>query len=649
MKMTLGKRISFGFGIILAIMLVIGAISVLSMNNAKNSSQALALKYAPAVDVSTRAERRIMKIMFAMRGYEITSNDDFFKNATENLTQLKARIVEMKELSQKFPELVILKDNVGKIESSVVEYEKVAIQTAETIRSMITINEKMEKGAKNLEENTYSFLDSQNQSYLKEIYANPTPALLKDRYTKITIINDIIDSINGVKLANYKSQVQRDVNIINNAMGNFDKIDTLIVEVLKVTKVAQRITELENIRQIKNNYKAAVEESIAAQSKLVKLGIDRANYGNEALKNGEEVSRGGVSQTVNLSNTSFSALSAAVTTIFIVLLIALVLGIGVAAFITIKTSRSIIASVKSIIEANAQVVNASNEIADSATSLAEGASQQASSVEEVSATIEESTSINTQNAGNSREADILAKETKAAAEIGFEKGKELTIAMKDINLSSGKISKIIKTIDEIASQTKLLALNAAVEAARAGEHGLGFAVVADEVKALAQRSTDAAAETAGIIEESIAQAKKGSEISDQTSQAFSDILEKIKKTSNLIGEISISSKEQSEGMAQIAQAMGEIDQTTQQNAAISEEAAAASEELNAQAVSMREIVGVIADMVGYVSTDTTSHTPAKTKKLIKSSAPKKVTFKPSKRQEGNDDVFPLDEDDLKEF
>jgi len=325
--------------------------------------------------------------------------------------------------------------------------------------------------------------------------------------------------------------------------------------------------------------------------------------------------------------------------IFIVIIIGLALLLG--NFI----SNPILRSVKSIIEANNQVVNASNEIADSSTSLAEGASEQASNVEEVSATIEESTSINTQNASNSREADILAKQTKDAADVGYTKGNELMDAMKEINHSSERISKIIKTIDEIASQTKLLALNAAVEAARAGEHGLGFAVVADEVKALAQRSADAATETAGIIEESINQAKNGSDISAQTSDAFNNILEKIKKTSNLIGEISISAKEQSEGMSQIATAMGEIDQITQQNAATSEEAAAASEELNAQAISMKETVNIIAHMVGYEDNEDTH----KEQKKTTPTKPKIAHNTPTKINTTSNDVFPLDEDDLKEF
>ncbi|NCB82809.1 MAG: chemotaxis protein, partial [Bacilli bacterium] len=260
----------------------------------------------------------------------------------------------------------------------------------------------------------------------------------------------------------------------------------------------------------------------------------------------------------------------------------------------------------------------------------------------------------------SREANLLAQHSNDAARQGNEQMADLMVAMEKITDSSQKIAKIIKTIDEIAFQTNLLALNAAVEAARAGEHGLGFAVVAEEVKNLAERSANAAKEITGIIEASIDQVKVGTEVANRTKASFGEILASIKKTSDLIGEIAISAKEQAEGMNQIATAMGSVDQITQQNASASEETAAAAEELNAQAISMLESVAEMAALAGY---DMGKERPvvkmSNTTKSVStlSMPPKRLSMTPNKKmkastsasKQSNEEVFPLNEDDLKEF
>jgi methyl-accepting chemotaxis protein len=169
---------------------------------------------------------------------------------------------------------------------------------------------------------------------------------------------------------------------------------------------------------------------------------------------------------------------------------------------------------------------------------------------------------------------------------------------KAIKVSSDDIAKIIKTIDEIAFQTNILALNAAVEAARAGEAGMGFAVVADEVRNLAQRGAQAAKETAGKIEGAITKSGQGVELTGKVAQALNDIVTKVRQVDELVAEVAGASREQTQGIAQINTSVGEMDKVTQSNAASSEETAAAAQELNAQAETMRESVAELLRLVG---------------------------------------------------
>lgn len=250
-----------------------------------------------------------------------------------------------------------------------------------------------------------------------------------------------------------------------------------------------------------------------------------------------------------------------------------------------------IQSVLTIINsASNQVHENASQVSDSSMSLAQGATEQASAVEELSSTIDEITNKARQSATNAKNAQAIVDLSMGHAEEGNKKMVDMLEAMNTINVSSDKISKIIKVIDDIAFQTNILALNAAVEAARAGQHGKGFAVVAEEVRNLAARSADAAKETTSLIEDSVSNVRKGTAIADETAVALKEIVENITKTADLMIRIAEASEEQAISVEQIHLGINQISDVVQTTSATAEESAAASEELSSQAEMLKQEV-----------------------------------------------------------
>lgn len=234
--------------------------------------------------------------------------------------------------------------------------------------------------------------------------------------------------------------------------------------------------------------------------------------------------------------------------------------------------------------------------------------------------------------------------------------KRMSESIERIKAGSDATAKIIKTIDEIAMQTNLLALNAAVEAARAGEAGRGFAVVAEEVRNLAQRSAQAAKNTADMIGESVRNADEGVKISVEVSSSFGYIAESVSKVNGLIAEIAGASKEQSQGLQQLSGAMSEMDKVTQQNAANAEESASASEELSSQSEELQAMVGQFKISIAAGLTVPAPKSVVHAPKIMHGqahwhagkSAP--VKHKAHKMQKVRaDEIIPLDNEELKEF
>ncbi len=246
--------------------------------------------------------------------------------------------------------------------------------------------------------------------------------------------------------------------------------------------------------------------------------------------------------------------------------------------------------VRTVIRAAGEVRVGAEEISQGNNHLSQRTEEQAASLEETASSMEEMTSTVRDNADNAAQASRLASAACGQAEKGGAIVNSAVAAMNEISSASSKISDIIGVIDEVAFQTNLLALNAAVEAARAGDHGRGFAVVASEVRNLASRSAEAAKEIKGLIHDSVVKVSEGTKLVDDSGLALADIIVGVKKVTDVMAEIAASSQQQAAGVDQVNKAIMSMDEVTQQNAALVEEAAAATQALSGQAMELTQLL-----------------------------------------------------------
>ena len=255
-----------------------------------------------------------------------------------------------------------------------------------------------------------------------------------------------------------------------------------------------------------------------------------------------------------------------------------------------ESTESLSRALRSFRDASTEVTRGAGEIEAGNENLSQRTEQQASSLEETAASMDQMTATVRQNAANADQANQLALAARGQADAGVAVVATAIKAMGEINESSKKIGDIIGVVEEIAFQTNLLALNAAVEAARAGDQGRGFAVVAGEVRSLAGRSAVAAKEIKSLISDSLQRVGEGSSLVTESGHTLEGIVTSVKKVGDIIGELAAGSREQLSGIEQVNRAVSQLDQMTQQNAALVEEASAASK-------SMAERAGAMSDML----------------------------------------------------
>ena len=660
-NMKLGTKIAAGFSMLVALALILGGLAVFNMKNVQTESDVLAHEYVPEVSICNDIERNSLMTMYNMRGYAFTEEEKYLKEGQTYLEEVNKYLGEAQELADKATRLVKLGPAVKEAKELVAEYTRLSEQTVELNGKLAEDRVELNTYAEQYMKNCSEFLAGQNQHMIEEIEKEANTTTLEERLEKITIVNDIIDLGNEVRLATWKSQAERNPAIIREAIPIFEQIDQKFESLREITRLESDIKRIDDTEYAAEHYKNAMTDLLNNWVESQKVSDQRTRVADQVLASAKSTSEAGMEGCEHIAVEAASSLSAASLTMIIGLSIALILGIVLAWFIVRSITNPINRIIGALTDGAEQVSMASEQVAGASQSLAEGASEQASALEETSSSLEEMAGMTRQNADNANQANGLSGEASSSADKGMRAMDGMSKAMQDIKKSSDETAKIIKVIDEIAFQTNLLALNAAVEAARAGDAGKGFAVVAEEVRNLAQRSAEAAKDTSALIEGSQKNADDGVKATEELVEILKDITGASKKVNDLLGEVSAASQEQSQGIDQLNNAMAQMDQVTQQNSANAEESSSAAEELAAQA---QELSNVVNDLTCLVHGQGSGKTAAQTMhKIHENDKPKSKTSndfkqkskrqfksyqpqKPAKKESiavRSDEVIPLEE------
>ncbi len=630
-NLRLGTKIGASYGLVVLIILALGALAISCMLRVSAGSERMAQQYLPEVKLANELERHALLTMYAVQGYAWSEDRSLLQKGRRELELVKKVLKEARARTSGHPELADQRQRVVQAQKVVAHYEKLIDQTESHYQAIAAARELLEVSAGQYLEACYKVLEHQNRSLAQELRSGAPQARLLERLRKITLINDIIDLGNATSISTMKAQALRRAAPVRSALANFPRISEKLDQLRPITRRQEEIEALGTIKDAADSYRQAMNVILSNWASLQELTRKREAATSQVLEIAQATAQDRLEHTQKEGLAAVHELNLATVMMIGGLAAALLLGIILAVLTTRSVTLPVLAAAQAVAKASqgdfrihvdpkylergdelgemlrnvqamgeylshtvhevaltADTVAASaQEISRGSLDLADRTQQQASAIQETASAIEEMTSSIKQNAENSLQANDLAKSTAQMAREGGEVVERTVEAMKAVTESSNKIADIIRVVNEIAFQTNLLALNAAVEAARAGEAGRGFAVVAGEVRTLAGRSAKAAKEIQGLINDSMSKVEQSNALASESGRLLHEIIQNVQEVADTVAEITASSQEQARGIEEINRAVIQMDESVQQNAALVEEAASASEQMAAAAEDLR--------------------------------------------------------------
>jgi methyl-accepting chemotaxis protein len=637
-SMTVGKKIIFGFATVLLILVIVGVVAYRATLTSSNGFTSYR-EMARDTTLSGRLQANMLMVQMSVKNYFITGSDKDLKQYADYLKKMEGFMDEAQKGINNPERAALIDDADSKVQDYKAGFEKVVAFINEHNKLVTDV---LNVDGSLMEKNLTDIMDSANKDYNVNVAFNSGLGMKHLLLARLYVAKFIDENSQAAadRVHMEFGKMQGFMDYLSKEMQNSERLQMLATVVEAKARVSKTFDNLVKITYDRNE---VITGTLDVLGSSIADGIESVNLSIKAVQDD-------LGPKLVASNSRNTFIITALS------IIALVIGSFLAFVITRAITKPLNLIIQGLNEGASQVASASGQVSSSSQSLAEGASEQAASIEETSSSMEEMSSMTKKNAENAGHADGLMKETNKVVAKANQSMGELTQSMEDISQASEETSKIIKTIDEIAFQTNLLALNAAVEAARAGEAGAGFAVVADEVRNLAMRASDAAKNTASLIEGTVKKVKDGSALVSTTNDAFRQVAESSSKVGDIVSEIAEASKEQSSGIEQVNIAITQMDKVVQQNAANAEESASASEEINAQAGQLKEHVE---GLVGLVTGNKNHSTAVRSRHTIKTVSPSSSSRSAAKgknkllsdktKEVRSDQVIPFDDDDDDDF
>lgn len=599
-NLTIGRRVALGFTLVLILAGSLGGFAVWRMSQAVAGARFLAGAVAPQALVTSNLAQASAEMQKEARSFSFTGDERHLKAVRAGLQEVRSELTAAEQLAKEQPSLTALAEATRDAEKALADYIAAFGETERNLSEIARVREVLDEQAAAFVTSITNYQQNMAKAMHEELAAGTSADKLDERLNKVEGASAILNLGNQIRIRAQKAQALRDVRIIAEALPMFDEMERSRTSLLPITRQTANLNQLAAVAEAATAYRGGANDLARLLNEADAINGRRMTAATnfDQLINGVMVRS--IDRTLGYAKDSAAELGAASTGVVVGLVVMVALGVVVAFLIIAGVNRALTHTAENLTQGSLQVASAAGQVSSASQSLAEGSSEQAASLEEISSSIEELTSMTKRNADNAQAGKTASNHARTAAETGAEEMARMQDAMNAIQQSSSDISKIIKTIDEIAFQTNILALNAAVEAARAGEAGAGFAVVADEVRSLAQRSAVAAKETADKIADATQKSAQGVELSTRVSVGLREIVEKAREVDRLVAEVATASHEQSEGLAQINMAVTQMDKVTQSNAAGAEETASAAEQLNAQSAELQQAAAQLAALVGAV-------------------------------------------------